>query len=84
MNELMTRKVSMRKKSEKFVFDERDGIMVHKTEWDLDGHNIEVNSDEYGYHIRVDHDSKQTAVNLDEGGLSAFLIRFARMLRGRK
>jgi len=55
----------------------------HHTEWDLDGHLIEVNSDEYGYHGRVDKDPYSTVANMNEKSFSAWVIGLLRRLRGK-
>lgn len=52
-----------------------DGIPYRATEWRHSaGHKIEVNSDAYGHHIRIDE--RHTAVNQDEQGVIAFMLRF--------
>jgi hypothetical protein len=52
-----------------------DGIPYRSTEWRHSaGHKIEVNQDAYGNHVRID--GTHTAVNLDEQGVIAFMLRF--------
>jgi hypothetical protein len=52
---------------------EADGIPYRHTKWQHEsGAILEVNQDQYGHHARVD--GGRAAVNLDDGGLIAFII----------
>ena len=62
------------------VLDEQrldhDGEPYRATKWECEGHEIDVNIDCFAYHVKIDGDDQKMGVNLDKGGLFAFIYRF--------
>lgn len=63
----------------KLVSDENrrdDGIDYRHTVWEHAGRTLEVNTDEFGHHARVDKNPFSTACNLSDMGLIKFVLHW--------
>jgi hypothetical protein len=47
-----------------------------ETKWDYQGQKFSINTDEYGYHAKIDNRKETTEINMDEGGLVGWVLKW--------
>jgi len=62
----------MKALADKIIVDE-NGTLHHARSWDHDGHLVEVTSDEFGFHARIDEEP--AIFNQDAEGIVGWVLR---------